>query len=598
MASEKVLGIDLGTTNSAVAVMRDGEPEIIPNSEGDRTTPSVVAMSDGELLVGQPAKNQAVQNFENTIQSIKRSMGKRSFAATLGDKELEPEEISAKILQKLKRDAEEYLGEEVERAVITVPAYFDDKQRQATKDAGKIAGFEVERILNEPTAAAMAYGFDQEVGQQQVMVYDLGGGTFDVSILEIDDGFFEVLATNGVNNLGGDDWDKEIIEWAVDEFQKEHGIDLGKDRQALQRLTEAAEDVKKELTVRPETTLSVPFVTADEEGPLNLEFTLKDTKFESMTAHLLEKTVAPTKKAIRDANLSVDDIDEVLLTGGATRMPAVQETVKRITGTKPRKDVNPDEAVALGAAVQAGVLSGETDDMVLVDVTPLSLGVEVKGGLFESVIDRNTRIPTTASKDFTTANDGQTQVEIRVFQGERDIADRNQLLDEFKLTGIPPAEAGVPKIQVKFRIDKNGIVHVTAEDRNSGESENIQIEGGVGLSEDKVREMKRDAKEHAEQDRRRRGYIRSRNQLEQSIDQAERLLENNDDLGVEGELKQVIREAEGLVEAADATVPEDERQVSRRDLQTAHDRFEEILAEVTARTDAETGTVSETPAME
>lgn len=593
MPSEKVLGIDLGTTNSAMAVMKNGEPRIIPNSEGDRTTPSVVAMGEGELLVGKPAKNQAVENWENTVESIKRSMGARSFSVELGGEDLKPEEVSAKILQKLKRDAEEYLGEEVEKAVITVPAYFSDRERQATKDAGKIAGFEVERIINEPTAAAMAYGLDKEVDQQTVMVYDLGGGTFDISILEIGDGFFEVVATNGKNDLGGDDWDKAIIEWAIKKFRDEHGIDLGSDRQALQRLTEAAEQAKQELTNRPKTTLNVPMIVAAEDGPLNLNYTLTRSKFEAMTEPLLEQTISPTKKAMRDANISEKDIDEVLLTGGATRMPAVHDLVGDMSGTNPSGFINPDEAVARGAAIQAGILSDEMEDVVLVDVTPLSLGVEVQGGLFEPLIEKNTPIPTRASKDFTTAEDGQTKVEIRVYQGERDIAEENQLLDEFQLTGIPAAKAGVPKIEVTFKIDKNGIVNVSAEDQESGESENIEIEGSVGLSDEDIEQMRDDAKRHAEQDRRRREYIKARNRLEQSVRQAERLIDSEEDLGVERKLKTMVGQAEDILGQADGP----ESDVTKSDLDTAHNQFEEVLAEVISRTDAQPDLVSEGQAL-
>jgi len=586
MTGEKILGIDLGTTNSAMAIMQDGDPEIIPNSEGYRTTPSVVSMSDGELLVGEPAKNQAVQNVEDTATGIKRVMGKRTTSASLGDRELEPEEVSGKILQKLKHDAETYLGEEIEKAVITVPAYFSDRQRQATKAAGEIAGFEVERIINEPTAAAMAYGFNKNVNQT-VLVYDLGGGTFDISILEIGEGVFEVVSTNGVNGLGGNDWDNQIIEWAVDEFYKEHGLDIGSDRQALQRLTDAAEEAKTELTSRPETTLSVPFILADDEGQYDLNLTLTRQNFESMTQDLLEQTIAPMENAIQEANLSTAEIDEVLLTGGATRMPAVQETVKELTGKQPRKNINPDEAVALGAAIQGGVLAGDAEDIALVDVTPLSLGVEVQGGLFEPIIERNTRIPTRVSKDFTTAEDGQTQVEIRVFQGEREIAEENELLGEFQLTGIPPQDAGVPRIEVRFKIDTNGIVQVSAEDSNTGASEDIEIEGTAGLTDEEIERMKEDAERHAEQDRRRRSFIKARNRLQQSLEQAQRLIENNPSHESMPELERMVSDAEGIIERSNGLSFGEENTVTKDVLNDAHNEFEEFLAEITVGAESE-----------
>ncbi|WP_135820231.1 molecular chaperone DnaK [Halostella litorea] len=559
MASNKILGIDLGTTNSAFAVMEGGDPEIIVNSEGERTTPSVVSFSDdGERLVGKPAKNQAVQNPERTLQSIKRHMGDEDYTVEIDDEEYTPEQISAMILQKIKRDAEEYLGDEVEKAVITVPAYFNDRQRQATKDAGEIAGFEVDRIVNEPTAASMAYGLDDE-SDQTVLVYDLGGGTFDVSILDLGGGVYEVVATNGDNDLGGDDWDHAIIDWLADEFQDEHGIDLREDRQALQRLKDAAEEAKIELSSRKETEINLPFITATDDGPIHLEQSLTRAKFESLTADLIERTVEPTEQALEDAGYGKDDIDEVLLVGGSTRMPQVEEQVEELTGKEPKKNVNPDEAVALGAAIQGGVLSGDVDDIVLLDVTPLSLGIEVKGGIFERLIEKNTTIPTEESKIFTTAADNQTSVQVRVFQGEREIAEENELLGEFHLTGIPPAPAGTPQIEVTFSIDENGIVNVSAEDKGSGESEEITIEGGAGLSDAEIDQMQAEAEEHAEEDQRRRERIEARNEAEASVQRAESLLEENEE-EVDADLRESIEakidDVEAVLEDDDATKEE------------------------------------------
>jgi len=535
-------------------VMEGADPEIIVNSEGERTTPSVVAFDDSERLVGKPAKNQAVKNPEETIQSIKRHMGEDDYTVELDDEEYTPEQVSAMILQKIKHDAEEFLGDEVEKAVITVPAYFNDRQRQATKDAGEIAGFEVERIVNEPTAASMAYGLDDE-SDQTVLVYDLGGGTFDVSILDLGGGVYEVVATNGDNDLGGDDWDQAIIDWLAEEFENKHGIDLTEDRQALQRLKDAAEEAKIELSSRKEAEINLPFITATDDGPVHLEKSITRATFESLTEDLIERTVEPTEQALEDAGYDKGDIDEVLLVGGSTRMPQVQEKVESLTGQEPKKNVNPDEAVALGAAIQGGVLSGDVDDIVLLDVTPLSLGVEVKGGLFERLIEKNTTIPTEESKIFTTAAANQTQVQIRVFQGEREIAEENELLGEFALSGIPPAPAGTPQIEVTFSIDENGIVNVSAEDQGSGNSEEITIEGGAGLSDEQIEEMQEEAEKHAEEDEQRRQRIEARNEAEAAVRRAETLLEENEE-NVDDDLRESIEakieDVEEVLEDEDA----------------------------------------------
>lgn len=519
----KIIGIDLGTTNSCVAVFEGGEPIVIPNPEGARTTPSVVACSKtGERMVGQVAKRQSITNPDRTISSIKREMG-TNYKVNFDGKERTPQEISAMILQKLKSDAEAYLGTSVTQAVITVPAYFTDAQRQATKDAGHIAGLEVLRIINEPTAAALAYGMDKET-DQKIMVFDLGGGTFDVSILEISDGVFEVLATNGDNRLGGDDFDQKVIDWIADEFQKEHGIDLRKDKTVLQRLKDAAEKAKIELSGMTSTNINLPFITATPEGPLHFETTLTRAEFDRITADLVERTMTPTKKAISDAGISVSQIDKVLLVGGSSRIPAVQEAVKKFTGKDPFKGINPDECVAIGAAIQAGVLGGEVKDLLLLDVTPLSLGIETLGGVFNRIIDRNTTIPVKKSQVYSTAADGQTSVEIHVLQGEREMASGNTTLGRFKLDGIPSAPRGVPQIEVTFDIDANGIVNVTAKDLGTGKEQHITITSSTNMSEADIEKAVKDAEKFAEEDKKQKEAVDARNNAESLIFQSEKTL--------------------------------------------------------------------------
>jgi molecular chaperone DnaK len=551
----KVIGIDLGTTNSCVAVMEGGEAVVIPNAEGARTTPSVVGFSKtGERLVGQVAKRQAVSNPDRTVSSIKRYMG-TDHRVNIEGKSYTPQEISAMILQKLKADAEAYLGGKVEKAVITVPAYFSDSQRQATKDAGKIAGLEVLRIINEPTAAALAYGLDK--GEEQtILVYDLGGGTFDVSILDIGDGVFEVRATSGNNRLGGDDFDQRIVDYLVTEFKKDTGIDLRNDKMAMQRLNEAAEKAKIELSGVATTNINLPFISADANGPKHLDINLTRAKFDEMTADLIEKTMGPTRQALSDAGLQPKDIHKILLVGGATRMPSVQEAIRKFLGKEPHKGINPDECVALGAAIQAGVLAGEVKDVLLLDVTPLSLGIETLGGVFTKLIERNTTIPTSKSQIFSTAADGQTTVEIHVLQGERSMAGDNKTLGRFTLTGIPPAPRGVPQIEVKFDIDVNGIVNVTAKDMGTGKEQSMTITASTNLTEQEIDRMVKEADRYASEDSKRKEEVEIRNQADSMIYQAEKTIKDFKDKADPAAVEKLQRATDELKEAVKGGVIE------------------------------------------
>lgn len=579
----KIIGIDLGTTNSCVSVLEGGDSVVIPNKEGNRTTPSIVAFAkNGERLVGETAKRQAITNPERTVASIKREMG-HDFHVKIDDKEYSPQEISAMVLTKLKEDAEAYLGEKVTEAVITVPAYFTDSQRQATKDAGRIAGLDVKRIINEPTAAALSYGMDKSESHQKIFVYDLGGGTFDVSILEIGDGVFEVLATNGNNHLGGDDFDQKIIDWMAEDFAKEHGVDLRADKMSLQRLKEAAEKAKKELSTTMSTNINLPFITATAAGPLHLNMDLSRSKFNQMTEDLVQKTVDPMKKAMSDAGLTQSDIDQVILVGGSTRIPAVQEAVKKIAGKDPHQGINPDECVALGAAIQGGVLSGDVNDVLLLDVTPLSLGIETLGSVFTKLIERNTTIPTKKSQIFSTAADNQTAVDIHVMQGERQMAKDNVTLGRFQLDGIPPARRGVPQIEVTFDIDANGIVNVKAKDMGTGKEQHITITASTNLSEEEIEAKIKEAEENAEADKLIKEKIEMHNQLDTMIYESEKQL---GELGDKATAEEKANVEEKIKEAKEA-LEKDELEIMKSALEALQEAFQPIAQKMYAEAQAQ-----------
>jgi molecular chaperone DnaK len=579
----KAVGIDLGTTNSVVAVLEAGEPIVIPNSEGARTTPSVVAFSkSGEVLVGEVAKRQAITNHDRTFRSIKRFMGQNWHSEDIDGKKYTPQEISARTLMKLKRDAEAYLGDTVTQAVITVPAYFDDAQRTATKEAGQIAGLEVLRIINEPTAAALAYGLDKGSQEETVLVFDLGGGTFDVSVLEIGDGVFEVKSTHGDTHLGGDDWDQRVMDWLVTQFKSAHGVDLSKDRMAIQRLKEAAEKAKIELSQVPQTQINLPFITATDNGPLHLDESLTRAKFQEMTADLLERCRKPFEQAITDAGLTKGQIQHVILVGGSTRMPAVQELVQSFTGKEPNRTVNPDEVVAIGAAVQAGVLRGDVKDILLLDVTPLSLGIETKGGVMTRLIERNTTIPTRRTETFTTAEDMQPSVEIHVLQGEREMASYNKTLGKFQLVDLPPAPRGVPQIEVTFDIDANGIVHVSAKDRATNKEQSMTITGQSSLSKDDINQMVKDAEAHADDDRQRRADAEVRNNADSLVYQTEKVLREQGEKVTEDERKAVEQPLADLKTALGSNDVDTIKNATEK-LMTASQAFSQKLYEAASR---------------